>query len=60
MGLNCEFNIDEYEPEARTMLPSLFEARNNAEVETIVLEESAPFLMVGPSEALQKITKYKH
>ena len=39
VGINYETNADEYEPEARTILPRLRECRSEADVNRVVGEE---------------------
>jgi hypothetical protein len=39
IGINFDTNTDEYEPEARTILPRLSKCRSQADVLQVVLEE---------------------
>lgn len=39
MGINFDFNTDEYDPEARTILPRLSDCRSEADVLKVVIEE---------------------
>jgi len=47
MGLNVEENTDEYDPEARTILPRLRECRSVEDVERVVREELARWFTPG-------------
>jgi hypothetical protein len=39
IGINFEFNTDEYEPEVDTIIPRLFSGMSASDVQTIVYEE---------------------
>ena len=49
MGINFETNTDEYEPEARTILPRLKDCRSVDDVQKIVHEEFVEWF--GPADA---------
>jgi hypothetical protein len=58
IGINFEENVDEYEPEARTILPRLRECHSSADVARVVHEEFASWFSVsdaGPAERYEKI-----
>lgn len=53
MGINFESNTDEYEPEARTILPRLKACENSDEAVTVVHEEFQKWFgsdIAGPRE----------
>ena len=58
--VNFEVNIDEYEPEVRTILPRLRDCRSKDDVERIVHEEFVRWfdtLTAGPRSKYQKIAQ---
>ncbi|NOT26274.1 MAG: hypothetical protein HOP16_09240 [Acidobacteria bacterium] len=53
IGLNFKTNIDEYDPEARTILPRLSGCSSAEDVERVLLEEFGRWFtpeIAGPSE----------
>ena len=59
-GVNFEDNTDEYEPEARTILPRLKDCRSAEDVMTVVHEEFRRWFdtdFAGPREKYKKIAE---
>lgn len=60
MGINFEDNRDEYEPEARTILPRLRTCQSSEDVATVVHEEFQRWFgadIAGPKETYQLSAK---
>jgi len=57
IGINFETNTDEYEPEARTIVPRLHEAADEQDVLRIVHEEFVHWFgeTAGPGERYRQI-----
>ena len=59
VGINFDFNIDEYEPEVGTILPRLLSASSVEDVHTIVYEEFLRWFnhgTAGPKEAYAEVS----
>jgi hypothetical protein len=57
IGINRETNMDEYEPEAGTIIPRLRSANSEQDVQSIVYEEFCRwFITAGPRESYASLS----